>query len=86
MSAPSFRAPTRGAPTSPARVAYRKVVNRVMLTLATLAAVAAMGALLLVLLYLLVHGLRSGNLRMLTQGPTPIGVPGGGIPFGDLVE
>jgi phosphate transport system permease protein len=63
----------------PSRIVYRKFVNRVMLGLAALAAVIALGALLLVLLYLLIHGLRSVNLRMLTQGPTPMGVPGGGI-------
>jgi phosphate transport system permease protein len=72
MSAPSLTAPS-------ARLAYRKIANRAMLGLCTLAAVAAMGALLLVLLYLLIHGLRSVSLRMLTQGPTPMGVPGGGI-------
>ena len=58
---------------------YRKFVNRVMLGLSTLAAVLAIGALLLVLVYLLIQGLRAVNLRMLTQGPTPMGVPGGGI-------
>ena len=63
----------------PGRILYRKVVNRLMLALATLAALAALGALLVVLLYLLIHGLRSLNIRMLTQGPTPMGVPGGGI-------
>jgi phosphate transport system permease protein len=72
MSAPAL-------PSHFGRTAYRKVVNRAMLTLATLAAVVAMGALLLVLLYLLIYGLRSVSLRMLTQGPTPMGVPGGGI-------
>lgn len=58
---------------------YRKLVNRVMLGLSTLAALLAIGALLLVLVYLLIQGLRAVNVRMLTQGPTPMGVPGGGI-------
>jgi phosphate transport system permease protein len=61
------------------RAVYRKGVNRVMLGLCTLAAVVALSALLLVLTYLLAQGLRSVNLRMVTQGPMPMGVPGGGI-------
>jgi len=63
----------------PARAIYRKIVNQVMLGLATLAAVAALGALLLVLIYLLIQGFHSLNVRILTQGPTPMGVPGGGL-------
>src|SRR5438132_3697464 len=63
----------------PARAIYRMIVNQVMLSLATLAAVAALGALLLVLIYLLIQGFHALNVRILTQGPTPMGVPGGGL-------
>jgi len=42
MSAPSLT-------TQPARVVFRKLVNRIMLSLAALAAVVAVGALLIVL-------------------------------------
>jgi phosphate transport system permease protein len=61
------------------RLLYRKIVNNVMLGMATLAAVIALGALLLVLIYLLIQGFGSLSLRMITQGPTPMGVPGGGL-------
>jgi phosphate transport system permease protein len=63
----------------PVRTRYRNLVNRVMLSLATLAAVVALGALLAVLVYLLIQGFHSLNTRILTQGPTPMGVPGGGL-------
>lgn len=58
---------------------YRNAVDRLMLILTTLAAVLAVGALGVVLLNLLVQGFRSLSLRILTQGPTPMGVPGGGL-------
>lgn len=65
--------------TQSGQLLYRKIVNKVMLSLATLAAVVALGALLVVLLYLLIQGFSSLSLRMITQGPTPMGVPGGGL-------
>jgi phosphate transport system permease protein len=70
---------TGSFPSRPARTCYRKLVNRVMLGVTTLAAAAALGALLLVLFYLLIQGFHSLNIRILTQGPTPMGVPGGGL-------
>lgn len=63
----------------PGRTLYRRMVNRVMLGLSTMAAAAALGALVLVLVYLFVQGFHYLNLRILTQGPTPMGVPGGGL-------
>src|SRR5436853_539115 len=63
----------------PAPAIYRKIVHQVMLGLATLAAVAALGALLLVLIYPLIQGFHSLNVRIPAQGPTPMGVPGGGL-------
>src|ERR671937_864959 len=79
--------PLRGYPTPspatrvpglpPARSYFRKLVNWVMTVLAALAALIAVGALGLV--YLLIRGLGSLNLHILTEGPKPMGVPGGGL-------
>jgi phosphate transport system permease protein len=64
---------------SPAHARYRKIVDRVMTGLTILAAALAVGALLLVLGYLLVRGVSALSVRILMQGPTPQGVPGGGL-------
>lgn len=58
---------------------YRKAVNILMLSLAGLATILAVGALLAVLIYLFVAGLHSLHPAIFTQGPTPQGVPGGGL-------
>jgi phosphate transport system permease protein len=58
---------------------YRALVNRVMLGLTALATLIAVGALLIVLLYLLVRGVSSLSMKVLTQGPTPMGTSGGGL-------
>jgi phosphate transport system permease protein len=57
----------------------RKANNIFRQALCVLAAAVAVAALLFVLGYLLVEGLGSMHLSLLTQGPTPMGEVGGGI-------
>lgn len=58
---------------------FRKAVNLAMLSLAGLATLIAIGALLWVLIYLCVRGIQAMHVSIFTEGPTPQGVPGGGL-------
>lgn len=62
-----------------ARGFFRKTVNLVMLALAGLATLVAIGALLVVLIYLCLNGVKALSPAIFTQGPTPMGTPGGGL-------
>jgi phosphate transport system permease protein len=61
------------------RVARRKLVNRLMLTLAGAAAVIAVAPLIWIIGYVIIEGAPAINLDFLTREPTPVGVAGGGI-------
>jgi phosphate transport system permease protein len=61
------------------RILYRRAVNHLMLGLTMVATLIAIGVLLIVLAYLLLRGLGSLKFHTLTQGSTPMGVPGGGL-------
>jgi phosphate transport system permease protein len=58
---------------------WRKLTNDVMLTMTVLAMILVITPLLWILVYVIRQGLPALNLEFLTQLPTPVGVPGGGI-------
>jgi len=76
---------TAGAPVRPAgfkpasRVGRRKATNRIMLALAGVAALIAVLPLAWIIMYVGVEGLKQLSPSFLTDLPTPVGVPGGGI-------
>lgn len=61
------------------RVGRRKLVNRVMLTLTGVAAMVAVAPLIWIVGYVVIKGAPAINLEFLTNLPTPVGIPGGGI-------
>ena len=61
------------------RIARRKLVSRLMLGLAGAAAAIAVAPLIWIAGYVIVQGAPAINLDFLTQLPTPVGIPGGGI-------
>lgn len=61
------------------RLKLRKVANALAIGFAGAATLMAVGALVVVLGYLVVNGFRSLHWSILTQGPTPMGTPGGGL-------
>lgn len=61
------------------RLAYRKMVNRVMLTLTGLCTVITVSALFVILGYLVYNGGKSVNWAFFTQLPAPHGETGGGM-------
>lgn len=62
-----------------ARLAYRRVLNRVMLTLTGVCAAGIVSILLFILGYLFVNGARSLDWSFFTELPKPVGEPGGGM-------
>ena len=63
----------------PAQILNRQIYSSFVLGLTALATAIAVGALLMVLGYLLVKGFGSLNLNVLTKGPAPEGMTGGGL-------
>ena len=61
------------------RLAWRKTLNVVMLTLTGVAAFSVVAILFLILGYLLFNGARSLNWAFFTQLPKPVGESGGGM-------
>ncbi|NLT72746.1 MAG: phosphate ABC transporter permease PstA [Chloroflexi bacterium] len=57
----------------------RKLASRIMVTLTALSAAIAVSALLAVLAFVAIRGAGALNVDLLTQLPTPVGVPGGGV-------
>ena len=57
----------------------RRVTNRVMLSLAWLAAIVAVAPLIWILAYVTIQAAGQLSIGFLTNLPTPVGVPGGGI-------
>jgi phosphate transport system permease protein len=62
-----------------ARSRYRRSLSAVMAGIAAAAALIAVTALVLVLVYILVGGIGGLSLSIFTQGPAPMGQPGGGL-------
>ncbi|HET6402909.1 MAG TPA: phosphate ABC transporter permease PstA [Candidatus Kapabacteria bacterium] len=62
-----------------ARSRYRRSVSAVMAGIAAAAALLAVTALVLVLVYILVGGIDGLRLSIFTEGPVPMGQPGGGL-------
>jgi len=61
------------------RLAYRKLVNKIMLTLTGVCTVLTVSVLFIVLGYLVVNGATSIDWAFLTQLPKPTGETGGGM-------
>jgi len=61
------------------RLVRRKTTSRVMLALTVIATVVAIIPLVWIISYVVVQALPALSLTFLTQLPTPVGVPGGGI-------
>jgi len=72
-------APRRSLSQQSLGTVWRKALNLVMLSLAGAATLVAVGALLAVLIYLTIQGIGSLHPAIFTQGPTPQGIPGGGL-------
>lgn len=64
---------------SSTRLAWRKTLNAVMLTLTGVAALAVVGVLFFILGYLIYHGGKSLNWDFFTKLPKPVGETGGGM-------
>ena len=61
------------------RLAYRKLVNKIMLTLTGVCTVLTVSVLFIVLGYLVINGATSIDWAFLTQLPKPTGETGGGM-------
>ncbi len=61
------------------KLAWRKFVNVLMLSLTGLCALIAVAVLFFILGYLVYHGGRDVNWNFFTKLPTPVGEPGGGM-------
>src|SRR5665213_1289138 len=61
------------------RSRYRRSLSAVMAGIAAAAALVAVTALVLVLVYILVGGIGGLSLSIFTEGPVPMGQPGGGL-------
>src|SRR5215472_6786732 len=61
------------------RLAYRKFVNNVMLTLTGVCTVVTVSILFIILAYLVINGASSIDWAFLTQLPKPTGETGGGM-------
>ncbi len=61
------------------RSRYRRSLSAVMAGIAAACALIAVAALVLVLVYILVGGISAMNLSIFTEGPVPMGEPGGGL-------
>jgi len=76
---------TAGARTDPGgrvdarRLRRRKAMSRVMLALSGGAAVLAVVPLVWIIGFVVLHGVPAFSLDFLTNAPTPVGVPGGGV-------
>ena len=57
----------------------RRLVERVMFTLAGIATASSVGILLFLLGYIAVHGVTALSLDFFTNLPAPVGEPGGGM-------
>ncbi len=62
-----------------ARSRFRRSLSALMAGLAAAAALIAVIALILVLIYILVGGMSAMSLSVFTEGPVPMGNPGGGL-------
>ncbi len=60
-------------------LAFRKLINNVMLTLTGVCALLSISVLFFILGYLIYNGGRSLSWNFLTRLPTPVGEPGGGM-------
>jgi phosphate transport system permease protein len=65
--------------TRPTQILLRQIYSSFVLGLTMLATIVAIGALLFVLGYLMVKGFGALNIGVLTKGPAPEGMSGGGL-------